>query len=414
MRGWFARILIVTVLLQTAVYAVRPMVSYKAIAVGAGAFDLGIIASAFAVLSLVVAVPIGRWVDRWAEPRFIVIGAAVIGAACLSLLWIESVWALAASQAALGLGHIMSVVGTQTLVGNRGDPARRDGRFGVYTVVVSLGQLAGPAVAGFIAENAMGPATAQGTAVFGTGAVFASAAAISVVATVVATSLRSSSARGGRRVANHPEPVPAAGTPVRQSIWQTMGRVLRIPSMPHAMVASLTVLTTIDLLAVYLPAYGEANGLSVQTVGFLLGTRAAASMASRLLMLPLTRLLGRRRLLSLSIAIPAVSLAIFPFLNTPVLLYTAMTLIGFGLGLGQPITLSWVVDRAPKDVRGTAIGVRLSGNRFGQTVLPVGIGAIAGGAGIPAVFISLAVLLGLSATAVLATSFGTQDDRDTS
>ena len=91
MRGWFARILLVTVLMQTAVYAVRPMVSYKAIAVRAGSFDLGVIAAAFAVLPLLVAVPIGRWVDRWAEPRFIVIGAAVISGSCLSLLKINSI-----------------------------------------------------------------------------------------------------------------------------------------------------------------------------------------------------------------------------------------------------------------------------------------------------------------------------------
>ena len=131
-------------------------------------------------------------------------------------------------------------------------------------------------------------------------------------------------------------------------------------------------------------------------------------------MLPLIRLLGRRRLLALSIVMPAVSLAAFPLLDAPFLLYTAMVLTGFGLGLGQPITLSWVVSQAPVDVRGTAIGVRLSGNRLGQTVLPVGIGAIAGGAGVTAVFTSLAVLLGLSATAVLVASFGAMDGPDAS
>jgi MFS family permease len=406
-RGWFARILLVTVLVQTAVFAIRPMVSYKAIAVGAGSFDLGVIAAAFAVIPLLVAVQIGRWVDRWAEPRFIVVGAAVIAASCLSLLWIDSIWALAASQAALGLGHIMTVVGTQTLVGNRGDPTRREARFGVFTVVVSLGQLAGPTGAGLLAGRASGPAVPDGTVVFGTGPVFLGAAAISLLATLAAIGLREA-----RSVIVDPVPVP--GNAARESTGQALWRVLRIPSMPHAMVASLTVLTTIDLLAVYLPAYGEANGLSVQTVGLLLGARAAASMASRILMLPLIKLLGRRLLLALSIAVPAVSLAVFPLLDAPFLLYTAMVLAGFGLGLGQPITIAWVVDRAPADVRGTAIGVRLSGNRLGQTVLPVGVGAIAGGAGVAAVFISLAVLLGLSAATVLVASFGAPDDPEPS
>lgn len=409
MKGWLPRILLVSVLLQTAVYAIRPMVSYQALDLGAGEFELGAIASAYAVLSLMLAVPIGRWVDRWGEPRFVVVGSAVITLVALWLVWADSILALAASQAALGMGHIMTVVGAQALIANRGDPRRRDTRFGMFTVVVSLGQLAGPAVGGLVAGSgfAAGSAGPSGGAQagLGTGFVFAVAAGAAGLATLVGALLLLS---GPSRPAYSAAPleVPPEDGPVdRVPAWTAMGQVLRIPSMPHAMAASLTVLTAIDLIAVYLPAYGETHGLSVETVGLLLATRAAASILSRLLMLPMIGLLGRRRLLVLSIVLPAAALAFVPFLDALPLLYAAMAVIGFGLGLGQPITLAWVADRAPDEIRGTALGVRLSGNRLGQTVLPSAVGAVAGVSGVAGVFVSLAVLLGMSAAAVLATPF---------
>lgn len=404
MRGSFSRILLVTLLLQTAVYALRPMVSYKAISVGANLFELGVIASSFAVLSLLVAVSIGRWVDRWGEPRFLIAGSAVISAVCLSLIWIESVWALAVSQALLGLGHILSVVATQTLVANRGDPKRRDGRFGMFTVIVSLGQLAGPAAAGLVAGSAVTGASERAPGGVGAGGVFIGAAVIALIATLVATTLL----RRGQHARTEPMQATAELRPGAQSppsYWMAVARVLRIPSMPHAMLASLTVLTTIDIIAAYLPAYGEANSLSVETVGLLLATRAAGSMASRLFLVPLLRLLALRRLLALSTILPALSLAIFPFLESPPLLYAALALAGVGLGLGQPVTLTWVAGEAPQDIRGTALGVRLTGNRLGQMVLPVAIGAIAGTSNVVAVFVALAGLLGFSTLAVLTADF---------
>lgn len=400
MTRWFPRLLLVTFLLQTAIYAIRPIVSYRAISVGADTFDLGVIASSFAALSLLVAVPIGRWVDRWGEPWFVISGAAIISVACVSLVWLGTVWSLALSQAALGLGHIMSVVGTQTLIANASSPERREKRFGIFTVVVSLGQLVGPAAAGLLAGGSLNADSGESSqASYGTAVVFAAAGAATGLGCLVAVTLWLRPDDRGRYQSMEGREERTAA-PMR-----ALGRVLAVPSMPQAMLASLAVLTSIDILAAYLPAYGEANGMSVQTVGFLLAVRAAASMAVRLVMVPLIVLLHRRPLLVLSMLLPAVALATFPFLDQRPLHYLAMIVIGFGLGLGQPITLAWVAGQAPTEVRGTAIGVRLTGNRLGQTVLPLIVGGIAGATGVAAMFFCLSAILTLSSAFVLRGSF---------
>lgn len=390
MTRWFPRLLLTTFLFQTAIYAIRPMVSYRALDLGAGGLEIGIIVSAYSVLSLLAAVPIGRWVDRWGEAPFVIGGAGLIAVASLLVLWVDNVWALAMAQAPLGLGHIMILLASQTLIANSTATHRRDASFGVFTVVVSVGQLAGPAAAGLLAgaalaESSSGPADATMV-----GVVFWSAAAVAILAALLGFTLPRRTR--GRRASEH-EAAPTSSSATL--------RVLALPGMSRAMLASLTVLTTVDLLVAYLPVYGAARGWSVETVGFLLAARAGASMASRLLMVPLLKALKRRRLLILSMAFPAVCLGLLPVLSPIGAVFAGMVIIGFGLGLGQPITLSWVAGAAPQDIRGTAIGVRLMGNRLGQTVLPLAVGGIAGAAGVAAIFLSLGGLLALSSSFVL-------------
>lgn len=396
MTRWFPRLLLIAFAFQASAHAIRPMVSYRAIELGAGPLMIGVIASSYAVLSLAFAVPVGRWVDRWGEARFILTGLALVTATSLWLVWIDSLWALTVNQAAMGLGHIMTLLGCQTLIANAAPRGRRDAQIGVFMVLQSLGQLAGPAAAGLLAGSALAATPRLSTGV-GAAVVFACAAGVSFIGVLAALSLHWRPAGSGANVGTD-------GGTTRSRTMPAVWRVVRVPGMPPAMLASLTVLTSIDILAAYLPVYGEANGLSVEVVGLLLAARAGASMASRLLMIPLLAMLGRRRLLVVSMILPALALAALPRLDLVSTLFVAMAVIGFGLGLGQPITLSWVAGRAAPDVRGTAIGVRLSGNRLGQVVLPSAVGAIAGTAGLAAIFPSLAVLLLISAGFVISTS----------
>jgi len=42
-------------------------------------------------------------------------------------------------------------------------------------------------------------------------------------------------------------------------------------------------------------------------------------------------------------------------------LWLVVALLGVGLGLGQPLTMSWLVERTPPDRRGSALVPRLAG-----------------------------------------------------
>ena len=54
------------------------MASYKVLEIGGSVGDVGVVAAAFGFLSLFFAVPIGRWVDRGGEARYMLIGSALM------------------------------------------------------------------------------------------------------------------------------------------------------------------------------------------------------------------------------------------------------------------------------------------------------------------------------------------------
>lgn len=128
-------------------------------------------------------------------------------------------------------------------------------------------------------------------------------------------------------------------------------------------------------------------------------------MVSRLFMGRLIRHAGRGSVLMGSMLLAGGAIAALPFLTQPVVLGGLMLVIGIGLGVGQPMTIAWVVNRVPREQRGTALGVRLTGNRLGQLVLPAVFGTVASAGGLAAMFLVLAALLGGGALMVWRTEF---------
>jgi MFS family permease len=377
------RIVAFTILFQTTLFGLRPMVSYRALDLGADPFELGVVTGGFSLLSLLVAIPTGRWVDRHGEAGAIVFGAGLMAVVSAGLAVAGSIPALFVCQAFLGSGHVVNVVGIQALLARRAaNQEQRDRRFAKFTIAASFGQLVGPAAAGLLASQVGGAEAAARGAV----AVFVAGIALSAFATALALPLL----RGSR---------PAAQDVPRPAMGRGLVRVVRLPSMPHAILVGVTVMTTTEILTMYLPAFGEANGLSVQEVSLLLSTRAAASLVSRLVMTRLVRELGHGRLLVLCTVVPALLLGAWPALGGLGAYFAAMALIGFGLGLCQPLTLTWVAGRVPPESRGMALGLRLTANRFGQMSIPLAAGAVAGAAGISSIFLSMAGLLAVSSLA---------------
>ncbi|MEV7034785.1 MFS transporter [Streptomyces sp. NPDC093272] len=373
-RGWLLRLVIAFGFAQGAVSMARPAVSYRALALGADERAVGVIAGVYALLPLFAAVPLGRRTDHGRCAPLLPVGVLLISGGCALSGLANSLGAMALWSGVTGLGHLCFVIGAQSLVARQSAPHEQDRNFGHFTIGASLGQLTGPVAAGALIG---GPDRAG-----------SSAAALVVAGAGAAVAFGSL-----WRIED-----PAAVTPRHERRGRVpVGGILRARGVPAGMLISLSVLSATDILTAYLPVVGEHRGIAPAVIGVLLGIRAGATIACRLVLTPLLRLLGRPLLLTVTCFLAAVLCAGIA-LPVPVwALALLLAALGFCLGVGQPLSMTTVVQAAPEGARSTALALRLTGNRLGQVAAPAGAGLVAGLAGVAAPFVMLGALLLVSA-----------------
>jgi hypothetical protein len=98
--GWLGRILVVLVLTQAAMFLARPVTSYRALALGADERLIGLITASFAVVPLLVAVPLGRAEPQPSAGSPVGLDQALCSIVALRRALAPSMWAAMAAMAA--------------------------------------------------------------------------------------------------------------------------------------------------------------------------------------------------------------------------------------------------------------------------------------------------------------------------
>lgn len=380
-------LLLCVVCTQTALNLARPLISYRAIALGGAEVAVGLITSAYALLSLTVALPLGRYTDRTGRTVPVLLAGTVLLAVAPVLLAVSSsLFSVGVAAAVLGFGHIVFMVGGQGFVAAVSADDALDRNFGLFTAAVSAGQMIGPLAAGTLLGDATGSTllSATGSALL--------VAAVAALAGVPAASLlwRGSGSRGASTAKSSSE----TDTPHVKSL-------LRRPGMPTGLFTSLALLGAVDLLTAYLPLVAEERGITPTVAGVLLAARSAASILSRLSLGALAARWQRRTLIVASCLGAGICLAVVTIPGGgPLVIAGALLLGGFLLGIGQPLTMTAIVRAVPTHARGAALALRLWSNRAGQVALPAMAALVAAPLGASgALLFASAVLCTAAATA---------------
>jgi MFS family permease len=366
---------------QSAVYLVRPTTSYRLLGLGHGATAVGLVAAAYALLPLVLAIPLGRRADRRHGARLLLFGCALETGGCAMLGITRSPVALGAASAIVGLGHLALALGSQAVIARESSDELHDQHFALLTAGVSVGQLIGPLLAGVLLGRGSDGALVSAT----TRAMFV-AAGIAALATAFAAVAERDRAEGD-------EVALAQPTRVR-TILGTRG-------VAPAIFASVAALAATDVFTAYMPVLGEQHHIRPAIVGVLLALRAAASLASRVGIRRLVLRIGRPRLIAANAGAAAAALAGFTLTHDLLALAGLAIVAGIGLGFAQPLSMTIVVQLVPKQARASALAVRLTGNRLGQTAAPAAAGLLAGSAGASSVFWLTSGVLVVSAVAIV-------------
>ncbi|WP_298587068.1 MFS transporter [uncultured Kocuria sp.] len=401
--AWLWFLVAGALLTQTALNLVRPVTTYKLLSLDADSVTVGLVTAAYAVVPLVTAMWLGRMTDRVRDLRTMVVaGALILALGAVALAIAPSVALVAVASALLGMGHLVFTIAGQSAVARFSPPDQLDKGFGWFTAAFSAGQLLGPLLVGLLLGTGSDVASPERVADI-TLSLWIGAGLSLLVAPVML--LRPHAAGSAGKPARNDDDAAAAerAAPATGELEAvpgaapraSMARILRVPGVPSHMLASLALLAMLDILTAFLPLVGERAGVSPAWIGVLLAVRGGASILSRVLLPWLAHRMSRRALLLVSLYGAGCALAVPPaVIGVPWLAALLLFVGGFCLGLGQPITMTLVSTAVPSTWRGSALAVRLVGNRAGQVAMPLLAGLVAaplGPAG--AIWFTCAVLL---------------------
>jgi MFS family permease len=365
---------------QVVISVVRVTTSYRAIELGLSVVWLGVITAAFAILPIILAVRIGRFIDRGNDARTAWFGTGLLVVACAGFALAPSLAALLMFTSVLGIGHMLLTITLQVLCTRQGGGRGLDHMLGNYMVANAVGQGVGPYIVGWAGGSASIPPT---------GLLFTIGLIGACIAFMCSLMLRSAPAQ--KASTKDSKPVP-------------LGEILRFPGLLVVLFVSVTTVIAQDLIVVYLPLLGAERGMTVDAVGTLLAVRAVASMLSRFLFARLNDMMGRQRLMIVSVFASAITYAAVaapaPFAAMAVVIAAA----GFSLGISITVAIASLLALANAQAVGTANSLRIMGNRIGQFVIPFLAGLIAAATGVGGIFLIIGLSLAASGTAFTVSS----------
>jgi MFS family permease len=368
------------VLAQTLILVMRITTSYRTIELALPVAWLGIIATGFAIIPAFTALPVGRWIDRGNDAKACWIGASLIFAACIGFwAWSQSAINLLGFSVLLGFGHMFCMAGHQMLAVRAGGARSRESVLGYYMVAASIGQGLGPFLVGWLAGSA---ALAPAQQLFGVGLIAAGASV------VIALMIR---------------PRPKQAREHASGEVMPIRRLLKLHGFPAVMLSSVVTITALDLLVIYLPVLGAERQIDANNIGLLLTVRSFAALVSRAFYVRLIFGMGRAPLTLTSMLGSAAGFLVLAIPLSLPIMYAVLIALGFAMGIASTLTISSVVHLAPPHAYGTALTLRMTGNRAGQIIFPALAGLLAAATGVAGILLALGLGLAASAIAVAVT-----------
>lgn len=348
----------------------RMLLGLYALDLGAQPFTVGALAAAFSVMPALLAWQVGKWLDR-AGTRWPLMAGCLGCAIGISVPFFSgTLAALFAAALVNGVAFALFNVTQQNTVGMLSAPEKRTQAFATLTLVMSLGNFAGPLVAGFAIDHAG----------------FARACLYLAALGLISAALLHFAARDLPR---------GAGGKARAG--GSIMEILRDRTMLKILLVGSVVMAGVDVFMFYVPIYTHDLGLSASAIGMIMASFSAAAFTSRSCLAWFMSRSTPEQVLRHAFFLAAGSFVLIPFFSHAWVLGALSFLYGFGLCLGQPITMSLSFSNSADGRTGEIMGLRQSVNHGTRVVAPLIFGSIGSVTGLVSVFVVGAAMLGSGA-----------------
>jgi len=364
--------LIVTscVLIHAGFAGAKVALPLHALSLGMDPFTVGVMMAMWALCPMLIALYVGKLVDRTGPRVPMLAGTVGVVIALLVPYFFPGVAALYVMVLVVGTAFQFFFVPVQGITGALGGPQDRARNYSLLAIGFSVASFLGPLIAGFSIDY------------LGYRSVYLMLAACPFLAVLLLW------IKGGM--------LPKAAVGAKEGGQHGSSfDLLRNSKLRDAIVASGLISVAWDLYLFYFPIYGHSIGLSASAIGMVISTFAAAVFAIRVALPGLTRRWSEFQILLYAIGFAGAVFLLFPLFRDPYLLAAASFLLGLGCGVGQPMSMSLIYSLAPPGRASEGAGLRVTFNHFTHLVVPLAFGGIGTAFGFAPVFLSCsAVLIG--------------------
>jgi MFS family permease len=348
---------------------VLPLIPLFARELDASPALIGVVVSAFSLLSLFLAIPAGRLADKLGS-RFILALGVICNILYSILLFLANwVWLLFWAQLVGGLGFLFMVVGSQAYVTRRGGTREIEKGFAGLAFTAAVGQGLGPFSGGMLVSAA------------GYSGVFLLALVLAL-AGILVFALPGKEQDGSQEQAG-----------AKPQVLSQVRSFLADRVMLGVLLFTFAAVFTVTLRNSFLPILLQEKGFSPGYIGFFISSFAVAMTLVRLVSARLLRAWKRGFLLLTALVLLGLGVFVLPFLQAEAWLTLALLVFGLGFGISQPLSMVMVSDLVSTSVSGLAMGLRFTVITSATFLGPLLLGGVVAGIGLDWAFYLPAGLL---------------------
>jgi MFS family permease len=375
-----ARLILAQICLHACMAGTRMAAPLLALREGYSPAAVGVLLALFALTQVFLALPAGRFADRHGlrRPVSYSVFAAVLGAGAAVAFPVFPVLCFAALLTGGATGT--AVISLQRHVGRAAVGALELRQvFSWLSIGPAVSNFIGPFSAGLLIDHvgAMPGSTSGYRAAFLLMAILPMASWFLV-----------------RKTKELPPVIAASGGP-QPKAWD----LLRQATFRRLLLVNWFLSSCWDVHTFVVPVLGFERGISASVIGTILGAFAVAAALIRMAMPLVAAHLREWKVLAVSMLMTAVLFGVYPLMQSAIGMGLCSILLGFSLGMVQPMVMSMLHQITPEARHGEALGLRLMAINASSVLMPMLFGSAGALIGIAGVFWATGAMVGAGSRA---------------
>ncbi len=364
------QLLFISVIAHIALTGSRVATSLYALSLHASPLTVGTLVAVFALFPMLLAVQMGRLIDRIGIKKPMIGGCLSLCLGCLLPSLVASLGVLYLAAILMGTGFMAIHISSQHAVGALSLKQSQSNNFTWLSISYSISSFCGPVIAGFSIDHAP----------------HAFAYVLFLVFSVSALGLIVFGNLGRITLPKH---VHTDADAQAHSAFA----LLNNPELRRNYLVGTLLAAAWDLFTFVIPIRGSYLGLSASTIGLILGSFSAGTFVVRLVMPSLSSRYSAWKILVGALLIAVFCYLLFPFMQHAFTLALLAGVLGLALGSCQPNVLTLLHHASPPGRAAEVVAIRATIGNASQVLLPLVFGAAGAALGLFAVFWSMAAMI---------------------